>query len=760
MAATRALRRDAGTTKPVESPPHNHVFRDFGGINTQAKRQAIQPNEFAWIEGIMPIGHGRLAILAANTAVATVPSGLAYNWLQVSLGGVNYMAFVTTTGHAYLMALDGSYAIVEMTDPTTPQLSFTGVTIQVWNAERVLFMDPVNGYASWKDGIWYRNGTLIDVIVTDGGAYTAVPTVGFVGGGGAGATAVANMGINGGQAINTAGTGYAVGDILTMVGGTFDSVGKLKVITVGGAGDVTNVAVFDPGSYTALPTAPVSVTGGAGTAFDFNPVYAVLSVTVTSGGTAPYSDPPTVTFTASGESGLVDPLVISAAGTGYVPGEILTLVGGTFTTAATVKVLVTVGGGVNQVQVVERGVYSIVPGDPIATTGGGADDCTLTGNWNGALTAKATAVLVTGPETGQDIATFANRVWIAQGRKLIYSAPDSWYNFVSDGAGEKENTDSTLHSIIERIIAANNFLYYFGIDSCNVVGDVQVNALGDTVFSDTNLTSSIGSQQYSTFIAYYRSVLFMNPTGVYSIYGSTPIKMSDPLDGIFEQWDGNAVKSAGTVSIYNILCAAFFLTATPPGETDERSFLGIFFNRKWFLAPLPTGIILIGGAIDSAVQALFATDGTTIYKMFDDPDTPITWRVITPYWDMDDLTRGKQVMKFGVEVDVIESAGTIEVCIDALTNVPPYQSEECRTVDLSNPIQWANDSGQIVQWANDHDEIVEWSGGGGYTLIMQDTDLGDSGGNFGKYVGMTVSSQAIRGSISSLLMQYIYREMW
>lgn len=743
MADTRALRRDAGKSKAQIAPRHTHVFRDFGGINTQAERQAIKPNEFSWLEGVMPIGHGKLAILNAHTHVADSPNGIPYNWLQMNLGGnSNYLAFVTTTGHAYLMDVD-TYAITEMTDPISPQLSNSGVTLSVWNAERVLFMDPVNGYMSWEDGVWSVNGTLIDVIVTDGGAYTSVPTISFVGGGGSGATAIANMGINGGQEIVGAGTGYVEGDILTMVGGTFDTAGKLKVISVGGGGDVTAVAVFNPGSYTVLPTTPVSVTGGSGSSFTFNPVYAVLSVTVTSGGTVPYSDPPTVVFTASGEEGLVDPVVISAPGTGYVPGEILTLVGGTFTTAATVKVLVTVTGGVNQVQVVERGVYSVVPTDPIATTGGGANDCTLTGNWLGALTAQATAVLVTGPETGQDIATFANRVWIAQGRTLIWSAPDSWYDFVSTGSGQKTITDATLHSIITRIFVANNFLYYFGNDSCNVIGDVQVNSLGDTVFSDTNLTANIGSRHYLTFLAYYRSILFLNPTGVYSIYGSTPIKVSDALDGIFQMFDVSAVHSAGTVFLNNILCAAFVLTGEGPFDAGERTFLAIFFNKKWFLAPLPIGTNLIGSAIVSDIQTLFCSVNGVIYKLFDDPDTNINWVAQSAFWDFDELARTKQTVQFGFEVNAVQSDGSVSVSLDALDKEPPYTSTETTIVDLDQ---------------------------GGYVMVLQDTQVDEDDPNtqFGKYIGVTLRAQtdavptptALRGTISSMLLQFIYREDW
>lgn len=64
-------------------------------------------------------------------------------------------------------------------------------------------------------------------------------------------------------AIAAGGTGYAVDDILTLVGGTFERVGKLRVTTVT-TGAVTAVSVEEEGAYTVVPTDPVAVTGGSG----------------------------------------------------------------------------------------------------------------------------------------------------------------------------------------------------------------------------------------------------------------------------------------------------------------------------------------------------------------------------------------------------------------------------------------------------------------------------------------------------------------
>lgn len=64
-------------------------------------------------------------------------------------------------------------------------------------------------------------------------------------------------------AISAGGTGYAVGDVLTISGGTAGRPAKVNVTTVSG-GVVTGVELIDVGSYTVEPTTPATVSGGGG----------------------------------------------------------------------------------------------------------------------------------------------------------------------------------------------------------------------------------------------------------------------------------------------------------------------------------------------------------------------------------------------------------------------------------------------------------------------------------------------------------------
>ena len=73
------------------------------------------------------------------------------------------------------------------------------------------------------------------------------------------------------------GTGYAVNDVLTVVGGTTDVATTLTVSAVS-SGVITSVTITDAGLYTTEPTNDVSVTGGGGSGATFTLTFATQSL--------------------------------------------------------------------------------------------------------------------------------------------------------------------------------------------------------------------------------------------------------------------------------------------------------------------------------------------------------------------------------------------------------------------------------------------------------------------------------------------------
>ena len=119
-------------------------------------------------------------------------------------------------------------------------------------------------------------------------------------------------------AIIAAGTGYTVGDTLTVKGGTFVSAATINVDSIsggGGTGPIATASFLTGGEYSALPrSAVVDVRGGT----------------------------------------------VASAGTGYSVSDVLTLVGGTGT-AATYTVATLSGSEVATVTLTTRGDYTVLP---------------------------------------------------------------------------------------------------------------------------------------------------------------------------------------------------------------------------------------------------------------------------------------------------------------------------------------------------------------------------------------------------------------
>jgi hypothetical protein len=107
-----------------------------------------------------------------------------------------------------------------------------------------------------------------------GGIYPTIPTF-TVQAPPSGATATATVSAMAGNSIlgfGSTGAGYSVNDQLTLVGGT-GTAAVLNVLTVDGSGHILTYSASSPGSWTAAPANPVSVTGGTGAGATFEMIY-------------------------------------------------------------------------------------------------------------------------------------------------------------------------------------------------------------------------------------------------------------------------------------------------------------------------------------------------------------------------------------------------------------------------------------------------------------------------------------------------------
>jgi hypothetical protein len=162
--------------------------------------------------------------------------------------------------------------------------------------------------AAGSNGVNISNGGTVTAISRAGvgSGYTSPPTVAISApttAGGVQATATAFIGNTGTPSVVSGGTGYTVGDVLTIVGGTPVSVAATMTVTTVSAGVITAVSYTNFAPYTASTTNPVSVTGGTGTGATFAVAWGISGTfTITNAGSG-YVEQPTVTLSLGGGSG-------------------------------------------------------------------------------------------------------------------------------------------------------------------------------------------------------------------------------------------------------------------------------------------------------------------------------------------------------------------------------------------------------------------------------------------------------------------------
>jgi hypothetical protein len=318
---------------------------------------------------------------------------------------------------------------------------------------------------------------------------------------------------------------------------------------------------------------------------------------------------------------------------------------------------------------------------------------------------------------------------VAQGRSVSYSAAGSYSDFVSLSSGIFTITDATLRSNITQLLSANNFLYIFGEDSINVFSDVRVTDAGITLFTNTNISASVGSRLQYAIFPYFRSVLFMNEYGVYALVGSTTSKISDPLDGVFPDIDFTTARvTAGQVLLNNILCAAFNIRYNDSGT--NRYVQAIFFEKKWFFSN-QNNLILVSSIATGGRIKLFGTSGSNFVELYGDATVPVNIVLETALDAMGDPIRDKQALKIGIEATLGSTPTTMNAYVDS-------EAAQSPVITFENSVAWTNYLGNEIDWTNNLSVVIGWLGaasaGAGYYLYKSDAEM------WGKYLGITINS--------------------
>jgi hypothetical protein len=708
------------------------VIKNFKGLNTKANRTAIDEDEFSWIENAQPIGFGNIKIVQAQSAMLD--------------SGGNAVVFANTTTALesaninvsdYLLSFEdnGRAEYFNLTNSTKGNVAVTGtfssanVSTAQFKNERVIVGDPTKGLSNWDGTNLVSMGSVGSIGITNpGSGYLAAPSV-VIGApndtGGVQATAEATITTGAGGLtsidVTAGGTGYAAVPGVTITAPDVQGGTQAQAVATISGGIVVAVTITEPGSgYLTVPT--VGFSSGAATATAVLTKGTVNSITLTNAGTG-YTSPPTITLTGGSganaaaicqlvtfKTGTLSVLVTNG-GSGYgASGSFFVTVTGTGGSGANATAIVS-GGAVTQ-------VIMNNPGSGYTAAG------TVTFGGSGS---NAAGTVILNSDEIASVATFSGRTWVAAGRTVYYSAAGSYSDFTSVSAGNFPITDSTLHGNIKSLLSANNFLYIFGEDSINVFSDLRVSGTGSTLFTNTNVSASVGSNLRYAVFPYFRSVLFMNNYGIYALVGSTTSKLSDQLDGIFPYIDFTLPVTGGQVLINNILCAAFnfYLKSTYPFATGGRFIQCVFFEKKWFVTS-QGALTYINPAPVGGVINMYGVADKSLFRLYASATANVSSKIQTALSPMKDPIRTKQALKFGIEA-TLTTGGTFNVTVDSESGSSP-------TYVLNNTVTWYNNSNVTITWLNNSSSTIGWLTSNGYALYKSDAQ------QYGKYLGLTMTS--------------------
>lgn len=207
-------------------------FRLTGGLNLKASQDLVGEGELIEADGCAYDELGAVCSEKTPTKITSSQlsgAGLETGWER----GVKGIGEAVANSTRYLFAAGGSHWSRLPFDGGTPT-QILGI-VSGFTKNRL----SVVGHNAWA---YLANGYRF--VRYDGGysgLLGAIPTA------------------------NAGGTGYVVGDILTIVGGTYSSQAQVTVSAVSASGAVQLVRRTVFGEYTTFPASPNSATGGSGT---------------------------------------------------------------------------------------------------------------------------------------------------------------------------------------------------------------------------------------------------------------------------------------------------------------------------------------------------------------------------------------------------------------------------------------------------------------------------------------------------------------
>lgn len=506
-----------------------------------------------------------------------------------------------------------------------------------------------------------------------------------------------------------------------------------------------NIQITNGGSYAGTPT--VAITGGSGsgaTAVANMKAGVVTSVTLTNPGTG-YLPGDTLTLTFTGGSpngGTITDVILTDGGNGYtsLPTVVFTPSGAGSGAAAVSSVLVN-GGPVASVTITNPGSGYDAP-VAVSFTGGAGSNAAATAVVSSIATGTVAVFPFISPNP-TSIAVFQGRVFLSEGNVLTYTGT-AGYDDVNpaNAAGTFTVSDADLVTSITGIRSLNNYLYVIGDNSVKQIGNLSVSG-SITLFTLVTLSSDQGTIFQSSIISFNRLLLFSNTVGVYAVFGSSVEKISGDMDGIFQNIDFTQEPVASVNDINSIHTYMLLVRYVQPGD-KTRSIILAQSDKKWFVISQGNSLKYMTTCPIQGITETFATSGSDITQLLNAPTVPIAITLITALSPHQEPFMGKNSLRVAVAQLSNASANSFTLQVNSENG-----SQSINFLPTTSFIEWQNNLGETINFQNNLGQNIEFFSANQFTYFWSRTQNVQ-----GIYLGVTLTGTASDYSLNTIMLEY------
>lgn len=593
---------------PDQSNLKTLIHTEFSGLNLSDSAMAIADAEFVALQNIMPFANGNLAVFPGPLAIWQ-PSGQDIHniWCLVQ-GGTPYVLYQLTNGDLYALTLTGKPAPIYATLYGSKTASVT--------------LSTANELIT-SDSSIPNESTAITAVATDD-TYGELPSQG-----------TASLWPNHGTEPSPSGKGY-LWDTTALEGKTVEpqtwkpSIG-VQLKTASGSTSATFVFYFrvykrsSGGSYTLIvegDTNPTVVTSASPTVLNtWNNMYTVTGTDFSTGDKL-YVD--IIGFYFSGLGGTTNTAIEYSSSVPFSTGP--------FTYISSSSVALIASGTTIDGLHFTKWQTADAASNPEAIL---FTDTTLGyGSWDG-----SSWTILDDTLTGQAIAVFQGRVWIAVDYVITYSAPDVYTDFTTvDYGGTFLVTEPSMNAAPIALQASQNWLYIAG-NSLMALNNVQITTVAGvtaTTFFVTLVSSSVGIQTEKACFVYNNTLLLSTNIGIYAYYGLVGQRITQNV--------GDNFSGSYYLSVTNVMGKTILFS--------NQGFCMMIDEGKWFnvsyTAPFVSPWIQQDTLVFDGLTG-YVTDGAGIYEFGGDVQTAQDVYIHTKLYDASNASLNKQVVKFGFE---------------------------------------------------------------------------------------------------------------